>query len=141
MIPYEKTIDQWPVRVLPQGGQVPFGVVVPNVQGVADFNFEVQAEPGGDIPREDFEFVDVDPSAEGEEYCLNGRLRNPGDQLQAYLMVTAVLYDGQDQVINYNNAFKSGPKQIVGDETLEVALCVKSRQQEVARYELRAWGL
>jgi len=141
VIPFEKAIDQWPVRAVPQGGQVPFGVVIPNVQGVADFNFEVQSEPGGDIPREDFEFVDVNSSTEGEEYCLNGRLRNPGGQLQAYLMVTAVLYDGQDQVINYNNAFKSAPKEVVGDETLEVALCVKPHQQEVARYELRAWGL
>jgi hypothetical protein len=140
-IPYEKSIDQWPVRAVPAGGQVPFGVVIPNVQGVADFHFEVQSEPGGDIPREDFEFVDINPSAEGEQYCLNGRLRNPGGQLQAYLMVTAVLYDGEDQVINYNNAFKSAPKQVVGDDTLEVALCVKSRQQEVARYELRAWGI
>ena len=116
-------------------------MVIPNVQGVADFNFEVQSEPGGDILREDFKFVDIHPSSEGEEYCLNGRLKNPGGQLQAYLMVTAMLYDGQDQVINYNYAFKPAPKQVVGDETLEVALCAKSHQQEVARYQLRAWGL
>jgi hypothetical protein len=143
VIPYERTIEQWPIREIPSGGRVPFGVIVPGVQGVANFDFQVQAESGDDIdiPRQDFEFIDVNPSTEGDDYCLNGRLRNPGGPLQAYLMIAAILYGGQDQVINYNNIYQVAPRDVVGDQMMDLNICVDSHQQEVARYEVRAWGL
>jgi hypothetical protein len=140
-ISYDKAINQWPIREVSPGGRVPFGVIVPNIQGIADFNFQVQSEPGGRIPREDFEFLEVNQTTEGEDYCISGRLRNPGDQLKTYLMIAAILYDGEDLVINYNNVFHVSPTNVVGDQTMDVAICVDPRQYEVARYELRAWGL
>lgn len=140
-ISYERAINQWPVREVSPGGRVPFGVIVPNIQGVTDYDFQVQSEPGGRIPREDFEFLEVNQTTEEEDYCVTGRLRNPGDQLKTYLMIAAILYDGEDRVINYNNAFQVSPTNVVGDQTTDIDICVDPRQHEVARYELRAWGL
>ena len=68
-----------------------------------------------------------------------GRLRNLGDQINAYLLVVAVLYDDQDRVINYSDDYQRFPDGPASDTT-GFDVCVNPLEQNVARYELRAWG-
>jgi hypothetical protein len=55
------------------------------------------------------------------------------------LVVVAVLYDSQDRVISFGEYYMD-PEYVVGDQTEEFEICVDSYDQDVARYELRAWG-
>lgn len=137
------TFDYWIIETIRHGGRAPFELTLFGSQGVANFDLHVEAEPGNetDIPREDFEFLDVNPSAEVGDYCVSGKLRNPGSALQFYLATAVVLYDNQDKVINFSDDYQDSPTDMVGDQAIDFNICVDSLGQEVARYELRAWGL
>lgn len=128
-----------PALVIPPGERVPFELTVEGVQSAANFDLRVEAQPSSQVPRQDFEFSDLDQLDEGYGYCIGGTLRNPGSELQDYLVVVAVLYDGQDRVIGFGE-HRADPKSVVGDETEEFEICVDPHDQDVARYELRAWG-
>lgn len=135
------TLD-YPINEVPQGGQIPFQIQLKDQPNAADFELQVMAESGGDTPRQDFEFLEINASPQGDDYCLAGKVRNPGGELANYLLVAAVLYDGENKVINYNyDYFDEALLALVGEQTHDVALCVDPLQQEVARYEFEAWGL
>lgn len=129
----------WPVEVIPPGGHVPFELIVEGIQSAAGFDLSVEAQPSSATPRQDFEFSDLYQLDEGYGYCIGGTLRNPGSKLQDYLTVVAVLYDGQDKVISFGEYY-ADPEYVVGDQTEEFEVCVDPHDQDVARYELRAWG-
>jgi hypothetical protein len=65
-------------------------------------------------------------------------LRSTGDSVQNYLVIVAVLYDDQDNVVNFGDYYEP---YLESDEALNFEICVGSPNQGVARYELRAWGL
>ncbi len=134
------TYDYWPIELVPPGGLVPFELTVYNLQSVADFAFEVIAEPSSETPRQNFEFLNVDASGDSRDYCVTGKLRNSGGQLGDYLVVVAALYDDQDKVINFDSYGDYSPEDVVGDQTLDFEVCVDPLDQEVAHYEVRAWG-
>jgi len=47
------------------------------------------------------------------------------------------LYDGQGNVVNFGDYGEFG----VDDDEVDFEICINPPNQEVARYELRAWGL
>lgn len=73
-------------------------------------------------------------------YCVEGELRKPGAGLRDYLTIAAILYDAQRQVINFDSYDEFFPEDVVGDQTLGVQVCIDPLGQQVARYEVRAWG-
>lgn len=135
-----KFVD-WPVKTVPQGGRVPFELTVTSLENVSTFELDVEARPSSNAPRQDFEFSDLNPANGPDNYCVAGTLRNPGSELQDFLTIVAVLYNGQDQVINFDDYYKYYPQGLVNDQTMDFELCVDPFDQEVARYELQAWGL
>jgi hypothetical protein len=135
-----RTAAYWPIAAIPRDGRLPFELIVLDLQSIADFELKVEAEPGAEMLRQDFEFLEVHPSNGAGDYCLTGKLHHPGGELDSYLIVLAVLYDGQDQVINYSDDYKPFPAGLVGDQTIDFEVCVDPLNQEVARYDLRAWG-
>jgi hypothetical protein len=132
--------DYWSIDVVPPGERVPFRLTVDGVQSAAKFDFRIVAEPSDQILRQDFELLDLNPWQESGEYCVTGRLRNPSDALRYNLTLALVLYGTQDQVLNFGDYFEPNPEYILGDETLDFEICVDDLHQNVARYELRAWG-
>lgn len=136
----DSTSAYWPALVIPPGGDMPFEVTVDDVEDIANFELSVEAEPGGELPRQDFEFLDINQGLEQAAYCVGGALRNPGGGLQKYLIIALVLYDGQNKVINFGDYTEYGPTRITGEQTLTFKICVGPPNQDVARYELRAWG-
>jgi hypothetical protein len=134
--------DYWPLYVVPAGARVPFKLLKYGVAGFASFDLNVVAQPTGLSPRQDFQFSDLDSYTYpwGNSYCVAGTLRNPGGQLQNSLTVVAILYNAQGQVIGFDSYDEFFPEDVVGDDTLDFEVCVDSPDQEVARYEVRAWG-
>jgi hypothetical protein len=132
--------DYWPIDVVPNGAQVPFEISLWDIDSVADFDLRVISEPSSDAPRQDFEFLGLDASGDARDYCVVGRLRNSGGQLEDYLAVVAVLYDEGDKVINFDSSYNYSPEVVTGDRTLDFEVCVDPLGQEVGYYELRAWG-
>jgi hypothetical protein len=61
--------------------------------------------------------------------------------LQDYLVIVAILYDDQGNVINFNAHYQLSFSGLSGNETMDFENCVAPLDQSVARYELRAWGL
>jgi hypothetical protein len=132
----------YPINEVPQGGQIPFQIEVKDRPHTADVKLQVLADSGGAAPRQDFEFLEVNAGPQGNEYCIAGKVRNPGRELDNYLVIAAVLYDSQNKVINYSyDYFDEALQVLAGEQTQDVAICVDPLQQEVARYELEAWGL
>jgi len=134
------TLDYWPIEAVPQGGRVPFELTVMGLQSAADFELVVQATPSEKIPHQNFEVVELSPTNNGSEYCLNGKLLNQGESLNIYLSVVIVLYDGEKNVLSFNDVYKHSPKFGQG-QTVDVSVCADTFDQEVSDYELRAWGL
>ena len=66
------------------------------------------------------------------EYCVAGELRNPGGELQEYVVMMAILYDSQEKVVNFGDELEPFPR-ILGDDTLEFEICVQTLGQTVAR--------
>ena len=133
------TVDYWPTDLVPAGGRVPFKLNVGNIQGAANFNLQVRAEPSSQSPQQDFEFLNLHQWTEDEAYCLAGNVRNPKAALQDYLVIVAVLFDSQNNVLEFGDDFEAGPTLERG-QTLDFEICTDPAAQNVARYELRAWG-
>lgn len=136
----ESTYDYWPVGVIPPAGRVPFELTVVGIQNAARYELSVEAEPVDRTPRQDFGFSELSESDDGGEYCVAGRLNNPGSAVQDYLAVVLILFDGQDRVVNFGEEYDPLPESVVGNETWEFVVCTETFDQQVARYELRAWG-
>jgi hypothetical protein len=131
----------WPIASVPQGGRLPFELVVLGLEDAADFDLKVEAEPSAENLRQDFEFIEVNTLGSSGDYCLTGRLQNPGETLASYLIVVAILYDGQDQVINFSDDYRRLSEGLTSDQTVGFDVCVDPLNQAVTRYELQAWGL
>lgn len=131
----------WPLEIVPPGGQVPFELIAYDIQSVADFNLSVISEPSSDTPRQDFEFLELDPSSKAEYYCVRGKLWNQGNPLLDHLLILAILYDDQNNIINFGTFEESSPEYVLGEEALNFEVCTDSYNHQIARHELRAVGL
>lgn len=135
------TYDYWPVETIPPGGWVPFELTVIGMQNAADFDLRVEAESSSKIPHQDFEFVDLSESSGEDRYCVAGKMRNLGPELQSYIAIVVVLYDDQDNVVNFSDYYHHSPQGVVGDQLLNFEVCLDPLNQAVARHELRPLGL
>ncbi len=132
----------WPAyAVAPGGGSMPFELLVTGINSAADFDLSLEAISSSEIPRQDFEITDLDQRHDVDDYCVAGTLRNPGSELQDYLVIAVVLYDNRDNVVNFGDEQAPDPRQVVGEQTYNFEICLGPPNQEVVRYELEAWGL
>ena len=136
----DSMIDQWPLDIMPPGAQMPFGLTIDGIQTGANFALNVNAEPIDETPRQDFEFLNVNPANKDAQYCITGSLQNLGNQLQSYLMVVVVLYNDQNNVAGFDVIYEYSPQGVLGDQTLDFEVCADPHNQSVANYDLRAWG-
>lgn len=130
----------WPGYSVPPGGDMPFQLLVNGLSGAANFDLNLGASLSSSTPREDFEFSEVKQSYQNNSYCVDGYLRNSGSQLQEYLIITAVLYDGRDNVINFQDEQVFSPARVVGDQKYHFKICVAPPYDDATRYDLQAWG-
>lgn len=135
------TTDYAPLEIIPPGGRVPFELMVNNIQSAADFELWAKSTPHDSAPRQsDFEFVGVNERDEEGSYCLEGALANRGGDLEEYLVIVAILYDDQGNMLGFGDDYQADLTEIVGDTTLDFDICITFPQADVSRYELRAWG-
>jgi len=135
----ESTYDYWPpVETIPAGGRLPFELTVDGIHQAANFSLSVEAEESNQTPRQDFVFSNLDARTEEEAYCVSGILQNPGPELSDYLVIMLILYDNQEQVINFGDYYDLFPEGAISE--LDFEICVDPPNQGVARYDLRAWG-
>lgn len=134
-------IDYWPLDAVPPGGQMPFDLVVTGLQSADRFDLQVEAQPSRETLHQDFEFLDLNSSNEASDYCLTGKLRSQGNELQDYLVIVAILYDDQGKVINFNANYEFSLTGLVNNQAMDFENCVTLLDQSVTRYEVRAWGL
>lgn len=136
----DQTFAYWPGYVIPPGGSMPFEMIVDSIREAARFDLTAEASPSSNLPRQDFNVAELKQWQEDDSYCLQGQLRNPGGELEDYLIIAAILYDSQDQVVNFGNYELFTCHDLVGDESSTFKICVDPPNQEVARYEVVAWG-
>lgn len=131
------SFDYLPLDTIPPDGQVPFELTAIGLEDAVDVDLQMDARPGGQAPRQDFAPLDMSSADQNGEYCVTGRLQNLGTPLSSYLTIVAVLYNSQDQVINFGNDHRP----VSDNQALDFKICIDPQSQKVARYELRAWGL
>jgi hypothetical protein len=132
-----KTYAYWPSYVVPAGGSMPFELSVEDITSAARYDLKVEAEPNNETPRQDFEFAGVNQWTEEDTYCVEGVVHNSGSPLAKYLVVAAVLYDSQNNLVNFSDAGELD-QEAGNDAPFEI--CVDLANQQVARHELQAWG-
>lgn len=136
------TADHWPVAAVAPRGRVPFELLVPDLMAAANFDLRVDSKGSNSPPRQDFEFLDVRPTVtEPDYYCVTGTLRNSGDNLMSYLVVVDILYDDQDNILDFGAYTVFYPRDLTNGRTRDFEICANPAGQPVARHELRAWGL
>jgi YD repeat-containing protein len=133
-------IDYWPIDVIPAGARLPFGILAPEVESTANFELNVEAQPGAQRPHQNFEVSNLAQQQAEFGYCLTGQVQNKGNPLQTYLIVMAVLYDTQDHVIKFGEYYAPDPTVIRGDQLEPFEICIDSVSREVTRHEVRVWG-
>ena len=134
------TYDYWPIEIVPPGSQVPFELSVYDISNIANYSLSVTSQPSGETPRQDLQFLNPSTFDDEGYYCVNGQVRNAGGSLGGYLVVVAVLFNAQNQVINFDSYEEPYPEEVGGDQTADFEICIDAYDQSVARYELRAWG-
>lgn len=135
-----ETRGDWLVGVLPQGGQIPFKLTVPGIKSAANFDLTVEASAGQQNLRQNFQVLNQRRSVESGRICVTGKLRNPGAALESYLKVGLVLYDAQNNVVNFSDTGQSALEALPGGRTTNFEICTDSLGQEVDRFELQTWG-
>jgi hypothetical protein len=136
----DEVYTYWPINDVPPGSSVPFELIAENLDDdVADFKLSTEAEPSNDAPRQDFQFADVKQWTEHDTYCVSGAVQNPGE-LKDYLVVAVILYDAQDNIVKFSDSgvFDSGDG--IDGENSPFEICIDPPNQDVARYEVEAWG-
>ncbi len=129
----------WPVELIPPGGEMPFELWVEGIQNAANFDLSVEAIPREGTLRQDFELFDLSQANEGTNHCVNGQLHSFGEILEDYLIILTVLYDGEDSVIGYGD-YELYSDEIDGAETSDFEICINTFGLPVARYDIRTWG-
>lgn len=132
--------DYWSSDVLPNGGRTPFQLSVSGITSAASHNLSVETQPSTEPPRTDFQFLSIKQTNQQNDYCVSADLKNNGNDLSDYLIIAAVLYDGQNKVVNFSDWIEPAPAGIVGEDTYSFEICVSPPNAGVARYELVAWG-
>jgi hypothetical protein len=136
----DNTFGYWPVDIVPAGERLPFQLIIPEVQTAADFELHIKAQPKEEAPAHEFEFTNIDQWSEEGITCLTGQLQNQGEPLEDYLVLMAVFYDGQGQVIGFGEYYAPAVEEVQGDQLMAFEICIESPTQTIARYELRSWG-
>jgi hypothetical protein len=133
-----KTYAYWPSYVVPADGSMPFELSVEDIASATRYDLSVEAEPSSESPRQDFEFAEVNQWTEDDTYCVEGVVHNSGNPLAEYLVVAAVLYDSQNNLVNFSDEGELDLEAGSGNSPFEI--CVNLSNQQVARHELQAWG-
>jgi len=127
----------WPTRNIPAGARVPFALTIRGVVDVASFDLAVDAQSVSTNPRQDFEFLGVTERATETNYCLAGAMKNPGAETARSVVVAAILYDGQGNVLRFGTDVAA---VLEAGQSTDFEVCLKSLPENPARYEVRAWG-
>jgi len=132
-------LDFLPQIFVPVGGRVPFEILVDGLQSAARWDLRVEAMESLN-PIRQFPPEEVSDRIDSGRYCVRGLVRNPGERLQESLIVVAVLYDADGNVVNYGEATPSSPFSIFGARVFNFDICVSPPNDGVVRYEARALG-
>jgi hypothetical protein len=132
--------DYWLLEIVPAGGRAPLELTIYDLQELGSVDLSVISQPSSEAPRQDFDISGVEARDAGEDYCVAGSVHNPGGQLEEYLVVASILYNDQDQIINFDSDATRSPEDVVGDQAFDFEVCVDKLDRDVARYEVRAWG-
>lgn len=130
----------WPGYVVSPGESMPFALTVDSISNPAGFDLSAVAEPSGEAPRQDFKYSNLEQWTDANDYCVSGELENPGGKLQDYLVVALILYDGQENIINFSYYEELDPGWIEDGDELDFELCAELLDQAVARHVVQAWG-
>ncbi len=134
------TLGRWPTNLVPPGGRLPFELTAIGIDSAASYTLAIQSQPASALVRQDFEFIGITSTNLRERVCLGGEVRNPGPPLTEYLVVAAVLFDGDGNVLNLSDALRIDPIDLAGGRAVQLTLCASPYGQAVAGQELRAWG-
>lgn len=135
------TLSYVPADVVPVGAHIPFELVIESTQSIYRLDLVARSAPATASPRQDFKFANVSQwTDELNTYCLDGEVQNTGLPLGDYLVVMAIAYNEQGNVVSFGEYSPVLPNVVVGDQISPFEMCIDPLNQNIARHELRALG-
>lgn len=134
-------IEFSPQEVIPVGGTVPFYFELDAVTSLDNYTVTVQTDFSPFVTRTDLILQDQSERIDADGLrCFEGKVRNAGERLQNEIVITASLYDDQNNFVNFNyEAFDSGVAfTVLGDRTRSYSVCV--RPPHNGRVDVRVYG-
>lgn len=126
----------WPTRVIAAGERVPFALTIRGVVEAASFELAVDAQTVDNSPRQDFEFLGINERSAGSQFCLTGGLHNPQAETARSVVVAAILYDAQGNLLRFGTDVVA---VVEAGQSANFAVCLNSLPENPTRYEVRAW--
>ncbi len=128
--------NSWPLDYVDAGESIPF---VLSGQGDGA-NLGAMGSAAEGIHHREFEASDLASQTDGGSYCVTGSITGPVDELEQYLIIALVLYDGDDRVINFADYDALDSDELAGGEPVPLLLCADSQGKSVDHYDLKVWG-
>jgi len=129
-----------PIDPVPVDAHVPFELLVSGSQSIDRFDLRAISEPASDSPRQDFQFSGVEQwESETTGYCLRGQVTTQGPPVQEYLIILAIGYDGQGNVVNFGEHYADTLPGSSGQSS-PFELCLASDGRQISRHDLKAFG-
>lgn len=134
-------IEFSPQEVIPVGGTVPFYFELDAVTSLDSYTVTVQTDFSPFVTRTDLILQDQSERIDTDGLrCFEGKVRNAGERLQNEIVITASLYDDQNNFVNFNyEVFDSGVAfTVLGARTRSYSVCV--RPPHTGRVDVRVYG-
>ncbi len=128
--------DSWPIDYVDAGESIPFVL-----SGQSDgANLGAMGSAAKGIRHRGFEVSDLANQTDGDSYCVTGAITGPVDELEQYLVVALVLYDGDGRVINFADYDALDSDELAGGEPVPLLLCAGAQGKAVDHFDLKVWG-
>lgn len=120
--------------------KMPFEATLDTEKMIQSFSMNIDFEDPGDIQSIGIDVLNQQMTSNEPEYCVSGSLKNQGAQLNYQLIVALILYNSQNQVLNFADLDVEAYDTIVGDTLGAFSICAETHGAIVARHEIMAWG-
>ncbi len=130
--------DYWLTENIPDGGRLPFELVVDDIQQTADFSLAAHAEPAPVVTHSDFQVNITEQYREPEYYCIDGTvvLNTP---VSEYLEIIATGYAADGSIISFNDDFFTSSDDL--GSSVEFSVCLDDTDpSSIDHHALQVWG-
>jgi len=130
--------DYWLTENIPNGGRLPFELIVDNIQQAANFSLTAYAEPAPSVTRTDFQVNITDQYREPEYYCVDGTVAWTVP-FNDYLEIIVTGYAADGSIVSFSDDYFTPSANL--SSPAEFSVCLDDTDpSSIDRHTLQVWG-